>query len=105
MDRVNPRIKDVADLARVATGTVSNVLNNPDRVAEPTRRRVEAAIEALGFVRNSAARTLVSGRSSSIGVVLTDLGNSLFIDIARGAEAAATVAGLHVLLANSDSSP
>ena len=60
--------------------------------AEPTRRRVEEAIETLGFVRNSAARTLVSGRSSSIGVVLTDLGNSLFIDIARGAEAAAAFA-------------
>lgn len=98
----NPRIQDVARRAGVATGTVSNVLNNPHKVAEATRVRVEQAIDELGFVRNNAARTLVSGRSDTVGMVVIDLGNSLFVDIARGAEAAAAAAGFHLLIANAD---
>lgn len=98
----NPRIQDVARRAGVATGTVSNVLNNPHKVAESTRVRVEQAIDELGFVRNNAARTLVSGRSDTVGMVVIDLGNSLFVDIARGAEAAAAAAGFHLWIANAD---
>jgi LacI family transcriptional regulator len=99
----SPRIQDVAQRAGVAIGTVSNVLNNPDIVTEHTRLRVEAAITELGFVRNSAARTLAARRTDTVGLVLTDIGNSLFVDIARGAESAAGQAQLKVLLANSDS--
>jgi LacI family transcriptional regulator len=98
-----PRIQDVAERAGVAIGTVSNVLNNPVIVSEQTRLKVEAAIAELGFVRNSAARTLAARRTDTVGLVLTDIGNSLFVDIARGAESAAREAGLKVLLANSDS--
>lgn len=99
----NPRIQDVARRAGVAIGTVSNVLNNPHIVAEPTRLKVEAAIAELGFVRNSAARALAARRTDTVGLVLTDIGNSLFVDIARGVESAAADAQLRVLLANSDS--
>ena len=98
----SPRIQDVARRAGVAIGTVSNVLNNPGLVAEHTRLRVEAAIAELGFVRNSAARTLAAKRTDTVGLVLTDIGNSLFVDIARGAESAASQAQLKLLLANSD---
>src|SRR6187549_842189 len=52
-------VKDVAALAGVSVGTVSNVLNRPDRVGRETRLRVEAAISELGFVRNEAARLAV----------------------------------------------
>jgi LacI family transcriptional regulator len=97
-----PRISDVARHAGVAIGTVSNVLNNPNKVAEATRLRVEAAIAELGFVRNSAARTLAARRTDTVGLVLVDIGNSLFVDIARGAEAATSRAPLKLLLANSD---
>ncbi|MBG0566503.1 LacI family DNA-binding transcriptional regulator [Actinoplanes aureus] len=97
-----PSVQDVAKLAGVAVGTVSNVLNNPDRVTEFTRRKVEAAIAELGFVRNFAARTLVAGTTNTVGLVLVDIGNSLFVDIARGAEAATAASGLKLLLANSD---
>jgi hypothetical protein len=96
------RIQDVARHAGVAIGTVSNVLNYPDKVAEGTRLRVEAAIAELGFVRNSAARTLASRRTDTGGLVVVDIGNSLFVDIARGSEAATSRAGLKLLLANSD---
>jgi LacI family transcriptional regulator len=56
-------IKDVANHAGVAIGTVSNVLNYPDRVAEKTRNRVIDSISELGFVRNDVARQLRAGRS------------------------------------------
>ena len=80
-----PRIQDVARRAGVAIGTVSNVLNKPDLVSERTRLKVEAAIADLGFVRNSAARALAARRTDTVGLVLIDIGNSLFVDIARGA--------------------
>jgi LacI family transcriptional regulator len=99
----SPRIQDVARRAGVAIGTVSNVLNNPDLVTEQTRLKVEAAIAELGFVRNSAARALAARRTDTVGLVLTNIGNSLFVDIARGAESATGQAQLKILLANSDS--
>ena len=79
-------IKDVAERAGVALGTVSNVLNRPEKVAEPTRARVIAAIEQLGFVRNDAARQLKAGKSTSIGFILLDVRNPFFTDVGRGAE-------------------
>lgn len=86
-----PTIQDVAQHA--AIGTVSNVLNNPGIVSEQTRLKVEAAIAELGFIRNSAARSLAARRTDTVGLILTDIGNSLFVDIARGAESAAQEAG------------
>ncbi|WP_291050458.1 LacI family DNA-binding transcriptional regulator [Herbiconiux sp.] len=95
-------ISDVARLAGVSQGTVSNVLNHPERVATATRDRVRQAISALAYVPNGAARSLAAGGSRSIGLILSDLENSLFVDIARGAERAAAEAGMSLLLANSD---
>ena len=97
-----PSMQDVADRAGVAIGTVSNVLNRPDRVRSSTRQKVEAAIAELGFVRNSAARNLAAGSSNLIGLVIADIGNSFFVDIARGVETASAAVGLQLLLANSD---
>ena len=87
----------------MATGTVSNVLNNPDLVSEQTRAKVEVAIAELGFVRNSAARALAARRTDTVGLVLTDIANSLFVDIARGADSGTARGRLQLLLANSDS--
>ncbi|MGW0807935.1 LacI family DNA-binding transcriptional regulator [Nonomuraea sp. NPDC002799] len=95
-------IKEVARLAGVSVGTVSNVLNRPDMVAPDTRTRVQAAITQLGYVRNGSARQLRAGRSRTIGVVALDLGNPFFIDVLRGVEAAAQDAGLIVMVFNSD---
>jgi LacI family transcriptional regulator len=80
-------VRDVAAEAGVSVGTVSNVLNRPDKVSAGTVARVQAAIELLGFVRNDAARQLRAGRSRSIGLVVLDVGNPFFTDLARGAEA------------------
>jgi LacI family transcriptional regulator len=94
-------VTDVAERAGVSLGTVSNVLNHPDRVAAATRKRVQRAIKELGFVRNEAARQLRAGRSKSIGLVVLDVANPFFTDIAAGVEQAAADQGLSVLLCNS----
>jgi LacI family transcriptional regulator len=95
-------IRDVAAEAGVSVGTVSNVLNRPDVVAPTTRVRVEEAIAALGFVRNESARQLRAGHSRTIGLVVLDVSNPFFTDVARGVEDAAAAAGLAVILCNSD---
>jgi LacI family transcriptional regulator len=94
-------IKDVASHAGVAVGTVSNVLNHPDRVASTTRGRVLQAIEELGFVRNDAARQLRAGQSRTIGMIVLDIGNPFFTSVVRAAEDAAALHGGALLLGDS----
>ncbi|MGD6740558.1 LacI family DNA-binding transcriptional regulator [Streptomyces sp. BH106] len=98
-------IKDVAREAGVSVGTVSNVINRPEAVADATRARVQAAIERLGYVRSESARQLRAGRSRIIGLLVLDMGNPFFVDVARGAERAARDAGLGVMVCNSAQSP
>lgn len=95
-------MREVAAAASVSVGTVSNVLNSPDKVAPATVARVQAAIDELGFVRNDAARQLKAGRSRSIGLVVLDIGNPFFTDVARAAERRAGEHNLTVLLGTSD---
>ncbi|WP_426724679.1 LacI family DNA-binding transcriptional regulator [Curtobacterium flaccumfaciens] len=97
-------VREVAALAGVSLGTVSNVLNRPDKVAPGTVERVQSAIAKLGFVRNDSARQLRAGRSSTVGLIVLDGGNPFFTDVARGAEDAAMDNGLAVLIGNSDES-
>ncbi|PYY63320.1 LacI family transcriptional regulator [Curtobacterium sp. MCPF17_003] len=97
-------VREVAALAGVSLGTVSNVLNRPDKVAPGTVERVQSAIATLGFVRNDSARQLRAGRSSTVGLIVLDGGNPFFTDVARGAEDAAMDNGLAVLIGNSDES-
>ncbi len=59
-------IREVAKRADVSLGTVSNVLNRPEIVAEETRRKVQLAIEEMGFVSNGSARQLRAGRSQML---------------------------------------
>jgi LacI family transcriptional regulator, galactose operon repressor len=94
-------IKDVAKRAGVSIGTVSNVVNRPHVVAAATRNRVLSVIEELGYVRDESARQLRAGRSRIMGLLVLDLGNPFFVDVARGAEQAAHAEGLNVITANS----
>ncbi|WP_246035603.1 LacI family DNA-binding transcriptional regulator [Dictyobacter kobayashii] len=71
-------IREVAEKAGVSLGTVSNVLNRPDRVAEATRLRVQAVIDELGFVRNASAHQLRAGGSRYLGLVVLDVTNPFF---------------------------
>jgi LacI family transcriptional regulator len=99
---VTINVRDVAAAASVSVGTVSNVLNRPEKVSPATVERVLAAIAELGFVRNDAARQLRAGRSRSIGLVVLDVRNPFFTDVARGAEDRAAEDGMTILLGNSD---
>jgi len=94
-------VREVASRAGVSLGTVSNVLNRPETVAETTRRRVLDAVRELGFVRNESARQLRAGRSRTISLIVLDVGNPFFTDIARGVEETAEQLGLGVVLCNS----
>lgn len=103
---MNPKgavsLAEVAQNAGVSIGTVSHVLNHPGRVKESTRRRVEDAIESLGFVRNSNASNLARRGNQTIGFVAIDISNSLFVDMARSAQKRAHSEGMSLLLGNSD---
>ncbi|RJT76233.1 LacI family transcriptional regulator [Arthrobacter cheniae] len=101
MDSRPVSIKDVADRAGVAVGTVSNVLNHPTRVSSSTRERVQTAIDHLGFVRNDAARQLRAGQSRTIGLIVLDVGNPFFSSLARAAEDCAAENGSTVVLGDS----
>lgn len=93
--------RDVARLANVSRGTVSNVLNHPDRVSPARRDAVTAAIAELGFVRHEGARHLRAGYSSTVGLLLLDAWNPGFIEVAHGVEDTTIQRGLTVLISNS----
>lgn len=108
MDPTSPRasrsssVKDVAAAAGVSLGTVSNVLNRPERVSAATRERVERAMAELDFVRNESARQLRAGKSRTLAYVMLDATNPFFTDVAKGIELAAEEADLSLFLCNSD---
>ena len=79
--RSAPTIEDVAKAAGVSTATVSRCLNTPDRVVEATRNKVMAAVEALGYAPNFAARVMAAKRSNTIGAIIPTMENAIF---ARG---------------------
>lgn len=98
--KINPSMMDVARRAGVSIATVSNVINGKGRLSEATARRVLDAVAELGFVRNDAARLLATGSTKSLGMVVADLDNSLFVDMAHGAQQGAEGAGLRLVLGN-----
>ena len=95
----------MAEQAGVSLGTVSNVLNRPDSVSDQTRQRVLAVIERLGYVRSESARQLRAGRSRIIALLVLDMANPFFVEMARGAQQAARAAGLAVMMCNSAADP
>ncbi|MDY7100370.1 MAG: LacI family DNA-binding transcriptional regulator [Actinomycetota bacterium] len=94
-------IRQVAALAGVSVGTVSNVLNRPDMVGATTRRAVLRAIDELGYVRNGSAARLRSARSDIVGLVVLDAANPFFTEVARGAEEELVRRGLSAVVCNS----
>ncbi|MBV9404689.1 MAG: LacI family DNA-binding transcriptional regulator [Acidobacteriaceae bacterium] len=93
-------IDDVAKLARVSTATVSAVVNGRDgKVMPRTRQRVLNAIEKLGYRPNLYARTLARGRSRLLGVIISDVMNPFFAEVAQVVQSEALACGYNVLIA------
>lgn len=95
----------VAREAGVSIATVSNTLNRPDLVSPATRARVLAAIERMDFVPNTAAAALRRGNNRLIGLVVPDITNPFYAEIARGVAAAADDHRYGVVLCNSQDDP
>ena len=98
-------ILDVAARAGVHAATVSRTINVPEKVAPETRRKVEEAVRALGFVPNRAARGLITGRTGNLAVIVPDITNPHFAAVVRSVERSARQAELQVLLVDTGEHP
>jgi LacI family transcriptional regulator len=97
-------IKDVARTAGVSLATVSRVLNENPRVSGETRRLVLDAAESLRYRPNSLARSLVTNRTNTVGVLLPDLYGEFFSEVIRGLDGEARAQGYHLLVSSSHAS-
>src|ERR1700729_4329213 len=96
-----PTLSAVAKLAGVSSITVSRVVRLPNLVAPETRGRVEAAMRELGYVPNQVAGALASARTSSVGVLVPTIANSIFADTVQGLSDELEPLGYAVILAQS----
>lgn len=95
-------MKQIARMAGVSLGTVSNVLNGSVRVREPLRRRVEEAVQAIGYQPSALARGMRREKTNMIGMVIPDVTNPFFPAVVRGAEDVAFAHGCRLVLCNTD---
>ena len=95
-------IKDVADRAGVSTTTVSHVINQTRYVSDELIKRVNQAMEELDYHPNSLARSLRSGKTKTIGLVIPDISNQFFAEISRKIEDKGYEHGYSVILCNTD---
>lgn len=101
----NVTLKEVAEYAGVSVMTVSNVVNDWPYVSDEMRLKVQEAIDALGYRPSALARSLVTGRSRTVGVVLPDISNPFFGQAIRGCEDVLTEQGYSFFLCNTDEDP
>jgi len=94
-------IRDVAREADVSVASVSRVLNGVGRVGEATKDRILHTAERLRYVPHEGARSLITRRTATIGMVLPDLHGEFFSEMLRGADVAAKARGLHLLVSTS----
>lgn len=95
-------IKDVAKEAGVSIATVSRVINKVDVVNEETKKKVQEAIDKLGYSPNIVAQSLKTQRSKSIGILVPDISSQVYPEIVRGAEDVAQMYDYSIILCNSD---
>ncbi len=102
MKRQETNIYSIAKEAGVSIATVSRVINQSASVSEKSRQKVLAAVEKLNYVPNIAARNLSTSTSTSIGVVIPDVGNQFFMQLLQGITAAADQMGYNIILFGTD---
>ena len=94
-------IYDVAREARVSMATVSRVVNGNQNV-KPETRKVNEVIKRLNYRPNAVARGLASKRTTTVGVIIPDISNIYYSQLARGIEDIATMYKYHSIISNSD---
>lgn len=99
------RLQDVADHAGVSVKTVSNVVHGHPSVSRPMRTKVQASIEALGYVPNISARSLRTGRSGLVGLAVPRVSDPYFSEVAAAVIDAAARRGLSVLVEQTGGDP
>ncbi|MCG3399727.1 catabolite control protein A [Staphylococcus massiliensis] len=95
-------IYDVAREARVSMATVSRVVNGNQNVKPETRDKVNEVIQRLSYTPNAVARGLASKRTTTVGVIIPDISNVYYSQLARGLEDIATMYKYHTIISNSD---
>ncbi len=103
-EHTRPTITDVAHEAGVAASTVSRAFTNPGRVNHVTRSHVLEVAERLGYAPNPTARALESGRTNTMALLVPDITNPYFAGVIKGAERAASAAGLTLVLGDTQES-
>lgn len=99
---MNITIYDVAREANVSMATVSRVVNGNPNVKPVTRKKVLEVIDRLGYRPNAVARGLASKKTTTVGVIIPDISNIFFAELARGIEDIATMYKYNIILSNSD---
>lgn len=102
VDGAKPTLSEVARRAGVGRSSAARVLGNYGSVSDYTRRRVLQAAEELGYETNELARSMSTGVTMTLGVVLADIANPFFAGVLRGISDAARAAGYGTVLVNSD---
>ena len=97
-----PTIIDVAQVAGVSKSTVARALSDSPEVNDETRARVLKAVEATGYERNHLAVGMRSGRSGMLGLVIPDIANPFWAEVARGAQDRAAEEGASLLVFSSN---
>lgn len=100
--RKQPTLHDVARLAGFSTSTTARALGNYGRIAETTREKVRAAADELGYRANPLARSMITGKTKTIGVVCADLSSPFFAEALRGISDVAKRRGYDILIVNTD---
>jgi LacI family transcriptional regulator len=99
------RLKDIADSTGFSVNTVSLALRDSPRIPEDTRRRIREAAEALDYLPNQVAKSLVSRETRTIGLVLTDVTNPVLTRVAQAVELMLAARGYATLFATSNNDP
>ena len=100
--RTNVSIRDVAARAGVSTATVSHVLNGTRGSRPETRQRVLDAIQTLGYSQNQAGRDLARGRSSLLGLIISDIRNPFFPEVTAAFQEQALLNNMDALVLNTN---
>ncbi|TDX51573.1 LacI family DNA-binding transcriptional regulator [Orenia marismortui] len=102
MLKIKVTIKDIAKEAGVSTTTVSRVLNDKPDVSEATKKKIQKVIDKLGYNPNGIARGLVLQKTHTIGLIIPDISNPFFPEVAKGVEDRARELNYSVIFCNTD---